>query len=165
MPRWELTENDIPKALRKSGKGNEVEGGPIDDVVVTDFGVIHGEAVVMFGGDDEILHASGFGEGDPRFGVEVDGVELMGAFAIFGDGDVEALHDPFGFGVRGDLLAFPFAGEGGVRAPVDEHAEFVVAEPSHAVGGGRGGLGGEEGEGRKEGEGGEEMKAVAHDES
>ncbi len=106
-----------------------MEGGPIDDVVLADLRFIHGETVVMFGGDDQIFHAGGFGEGDDGLGVEFGGVELMGALAIFGDRDVEALHDPFGFGVRRNLLAVPFAGEGGIRAEVDEHAEFIVAEP------------------------------------
>ena len=91
-------------------EGIALEGGPIDDVVFADLGVIHGEAVMMFGGDDHIFHAGGLGEGDPGFGVEMHGIELMGAFAIFGDGNVEALHDPFGFGVRGNLLALPFTG-------------------------------------------------------
>ena len=67
----------MPARLTGGGEfleGIALEGGPIDDVVGADFRVIHGEAVVMFGGDDEVFHAGGFGEIDPGFGVEVDGL-------------------------------------------------------------------------------------------
>ncbi len=38
----------------------------------------HGEAVVMLGGDDDVLHAGGFCDGDPCVGVEPGGIELGG---------------------------------------------------------------------------------------
>ena len=56
-----------------------MERGPVDDVVFAHTGVIHGEAVVVFGCDDEIFHPGSLGKIDPRIGVELGWVELMGA--------------------------------------------------------------------------------------
>ena len=67
-----------------------------DDVEGVDFGVEHGEAVVMLGGDDDVLHAGGFGEGDDVMRVEAGGIELRGESLVVCTG-MEALfmiHSP-----------------------------------------------------------------------
>ena len=58
-------------------EGVAFEGGGGDDVEGVDFGVEHGEAVVVLGGDDDVLHAGGFGEGDDVVGGEAGGVESL----------------------------------------------------------------------------------------
>ena len=45
-----------------SGIALERRGG--DDVEGVGLRVEHGEAIVVLGGDDDVLHAGGFGEGD-----------------------------------------------------------------------------------------------------
>ena len=57
-------------------EGIAMEGCGGDDVEGIGLGVEHGEAVVVLGGDDDVLHAGGFGEGDDVVGVEAGGVEL-----------------------------------------------------------------------------------------
>ena len=111
-------------------EGVAVEGRGCDDVEGVDFGVEHGEAVVMFGGDDDVLHAGGFGEGDDVVCVEAGGVELFGEGLVVGDGDGEVVHDPLAD--VGGALSVPLAGGDGVEAPVDEHAEAGLAPPGHA---------------------------------
>ena len=123
-----------------------LEGGGGDDVEGVDLGVEHGEAVVVFGGDDDVLHAGGFGEGDDVVRAEAGGVELGGEGFVVGDGDGGVVHDPLAD--AGDLLAVPCAGGDGVEAPVDEHAEAGFAPPLHAgvfLGGGFGVLDGGDG--------------------
>ena len=66
----------------------------------------------------------------PFVGVELDRVELLGVRAVFGDGDLAAVHDPLAD--AGDLLAVVGAGGDGIDAPVDEHAEPGLAPPGHA---------------------------------
>ena len=108
---------------------------------------------MVFRGEHEVVHAGGLARWHTG-GVEVDGIQGVGHLAVFGDGDVEALHDPFGFVARRDVQAFLFAGEERVGSPVDEHAELVVAEPVEFGVGLGGGLGGE-GEGEEQGGEGE----------
>jgi hypothetical protein len=115
------------------------EGGGGDDVEGVGLGVEHGEAVVVLGGDDDVLHAGGFGEGDDVVGAEGGGVEFGREGFVVGDGDGGVVHDPLAD--AGDLLAVPGAGGDGVEAPVDEHAEACFAPPVHAgveLGGGFG---------------------------
>ncbi len=120
-----------------------LEGSGGDDVEGVDLGVEHGEAVVVLGGDDDVLHAGGLGEGDDVVRAEAGGIELRGEGLVVGDGDGEVVHDPFADVVG--ALAVPFAGGDGVEAPVDEHAEAGIAPPCHArvaLGGGLGVLDG-----------------------
>ena len=108
-------------------EGVAFEGSGGDDVEGVGLGVEHGEAVVVLGGDDDVLHAGGFGEGDDVVGAEAGGVELWGEGFVVGDGDGGVVHDPLAD--AGDLLAVPGAGGDGVEAPVDEHAEAGFAPP------------------------------------
>ena len=111
-------------------EGVALEGGGGDDVEGVDLGVEHGEAVVVLGGDDDVLHAGGFGEGDDVVRGEAGGVEVFGEGFVVGDGDGEVVHDPLAD--VGGALAVPLAGGDGVEAPVDEHAEAGFAPPLHA---------------------------------
>ena len=120
-------------------EGVAFEGSGGDDVEGVDLGVEHGEAVVVFGGDDDVLHAGGFCEGDDVVRGEAGGIELGGEGFVVGDGDGEVVHDPLA-DVSG-ALAVPLASGDGVEAPVDEHAEAGFAPPFHAgvaLGGGFG---------------------------
>src|SRR5262249_27089972 len=45
--------------------GIATERGRFDNVIVGDFGVIHREAVMMFGGNNEVAHAGFFGGANP----------------------------------------------------------------------------------------------------
>ena len=101
---------------------------------------------MVLGGDDDVLHAGGFGEGDDVVRAEAGGVELRREGFVVGDGDGGVVHDPLAD--AGDLLAVPGAGGDGVEAPVDEHAEAGLAPPLHAgvaLGGGFGVLNGGDG--------------------
>jgi hypothetical protein len=106
------------------------EGSRGDDVEGIDLGVEHGEAVVVFGGDDDVLHAGGFGQGDDVVRAEASGVEVFREGFVVGDGDGEVVHDPLAD--VGGALAVPLAGGDGVEAPVDEHAEAGFAPPLHS---------------------------------
>ncbi|MCU1247398.1 MAG: hypothetical protein JWQ49_427 [Edaphobacter sp.] len=97
----------------------------------------------MLGGDDDVLHTGGFGEGYDVVRAEAGGVEVFGEGFVVGDGDGEVVHDPFAD--VGGALAVPLACGDGVEAPVDEHAEAGFAPPLHAgvaLGGGFGVLDG-----------------------
>src|SRR5579871_6123455 len=111
-------------------EGVALEGCGGDDVEGVDLGVEHGEAVVVLGGDDDVLHAGSFGEGDDVVGAEAGGVELGGEGLVVGDGDGEVVHDPLAD--VGGALAVPLACGDGVEAPMDEHAEASFAPPLHA---------------------------------
>ena len=78
------------------------------------------EAVVMARGEDHVFHAGGFGDGGPVIGVEIGGIELIGEFRVFPDGDLFVPLDPFA------------AAEDGVEAEVDEHAKAGLAPPGDA---------------------------------
>ena len=107
-----------------------MEGGGSDDVERVCFGVEHGKAVVVFGGDDDIFLASGFGEGDDVVRIEAGGVEFGCESFIVGYRDRSAVHDPLAY--SGNLLAVPGSGGDRVEAPVDEHAEAGCTPPCHA---------------------------------
>ena len=66
----------------------------------------------------------------PFVGVVLHRVELLRVLAVFGDGDLAVVHDPFADAA--DLLALVSAGRDGIDAPVDEHAEAGLAPPFHA---------------------------------
>ena len=55
-------------------EGVALEGSGGDDVEGVDLGVEHGEAVVVLGGDDDVLHAGGFCEGDDVVRAEAVGL-------------------------------------------------------------------------------------------
>ena len=85
---------------------------------------------MVLGGDDDVLHTGGFGEGYDVVGAEGGGVEFWGEGFVVGDGDGGGVHDPLAD--AGDLFAVPSAGGDGVKTPVDEHAEAGLAPPLHA---------------------------------
>ena len=107
-----------------------MEGRGGDDVERVRLGIEHGEAVVVLGGDDDVLHAGGLGQRDDVVRGEAGGVELRCERLVIRDGDGAVVHDPLAD--AGDLLAVPRAGGHGVESPVDEHAETRVAPPRHA---------------------------------
>ena len=94
----------------------------VDDVVVGHLRVEHGEAVVVLRGDRDVLDAGPLDHRDPLGGVELRRVEPRRELLVLGDGDLLVVHHPF-------ALA-----QDAVDAPVDEHAELGVLEPSHGVG-------------------------------
>ncbi len=55
-----------------------MEWSGVDNVVLADLGAVHGEAVVMFGRDYQILRAGGLGDRHPLVGVKLHRVELPG---------------------------------------------------------------------------------------
>jgi hypothetical protein len=81
--------------------------------------------------DDDVFHAGGFRDIDPRVGVELHRVELWGQLLVFRGRDVFLQHDPLGPGGAG--AAWPLAGGHGVESPVDEHSEAGIGEPRHAL--------------------------------
>ena len=108
-----------------------LEGSGGDDVEGIGLGVEHGEAVVVLGGDDDVLHAGGcWRESDDVVRAEAGGVELGSEGLVVGYGDRGVVHDPLAD--AGDLFAVPGSGGDGVETPVDEHAEAGFAEPLHA---------------------------------
>ena len=98
----------------------------IDDVPAALPGGPHGETIVVFGRDRDVLHPGALGERDDCARIKVNGVELRGELLVLGHRDVLVLHDP--------LAARRHA----VDAPMDEHAEAGVLEPRSRgqVGGG-----------------------------
>ena len=50
----------------------------VNDVVITDLAVIHGETVVMLGGNCDVFHPGGFYYLAPLIRIEIDRVELAG---------------------------------------------------------------------------------------
>ena len=111
-------------------EGIAFEGGSGDDVEGISFRVEHGEAVVMLGGDDDVLHPGRFGESDDIVRAEGGGIESGGEGFVVGDRDRGVVHDPLAD--AGDLVAVPGPGGDGVEAPMDEHAEAGLAPPCHA---------------------------------
>ncbi len=104
----------------------------IDDVVLADLGVIHGEAVVMLAGDDDVLHAGVLGHLHPGIGVELHGIELLGAAVRIRVTGILAwfmIHSP----IPG--MALPFHSPAGmaVEPPMNEQAELRLAEPFHPL--------------------------------
>jgi hypothetical protein len=108
-------------ALAVGFVGEHLEGiflvrGALDDVPVGKLGVEHGETVVVAGSDGDVLHAGGFGQSDPGFGVELFGVEEVGQTFVVVEPELAVVENPF------------TVAEDAVDAPVDEQAELVVLE-------------------------------------
>jgi hypothetical protein len=120
LSQWWVTGSWLPRRSRSAGRGPvlilrvveaeldallaalfgelaqrvALEGRGGDDVEGVGLGVEHGEAVVVLGGDDDVLHAGGFGEGDDIVRAEAGGVELRREGLVVGDGDGGVVHDP-----------------------------------------------------------------------
>jgi len=106
-----------------------MERGGCDDVEGIGLGIEHGKAVMVLGGDNDVLLASGFGEGDYVMRIEACGVEFRRKSFIVGYRDGSAVHNPLAD--TGNLLAVPCACRDGVKAPVDKHAESGRPPPLH----------------------------------
>lgn len=91
-------------------------------VVIADAAAVDGKAVVMLGSDDDVFGPGGAEEVGPFGGVELDGVELADKFVVLGLRDLKF--------VTGPLMA----ADDGIGAPMDEDAEFGIAEPASSFG-------------------------------
>ncbi len=110
----EKTEFDaVPGAgLRQLFHRVPLEGGGVHDIVFAGFGMVHGKAVMMLAGDDDIFHPGVFSHFHPFFGVKLDRIELGGQLFVFLHWDFGAVHDPFPD--PADRLPLPFPGRQGV---------------------------------------------------
>src|SRR6267142_1558156 len=99
------------------------------DVEATDFRIVHGEAIVMFGSDDEILHPGILCDLHPLFGVKFDGVELPRQGFILRHGDLRSIHYPFA--ETWNELPFPLPRRNRIESPVNEHSETRFTKPFH----------------------------------
>ena len=106
-----------------------VEGREVAEVVFTAWRMVHGKTVMVFGGIDNISGAHVLCGLHPFVGVEAEGVEFPDLGLIFADGDAGFEHDEFAI----IAASFPFAGKGGVSAPVDEQAKTCLSEPFHLI--------------------------------
>ena len=91
----------------------------------------HGKAVVVLGGDHQVLHAGFLGNRHPLLGVELHRGELLSQLLVLGDWDLGVAHDPLA--QAGDAFPLPFPRGNGVDAPVDEHPESCLAPPGEGV--------------------------------
>ena len=85
---------------------------------------------MMFGCNDNILHACIFGNLYPFFGIELHRVELRSILLVLDDRDVCPVHDPLTD--SGNLFTLVFTGRNGIQSPVNEHAEAGFIKPGHA---------------------------------
>ena len=115
----------VPLAVGVDHRPDEVApGGGVRRLVVGELAVPEGEAFVVLRGDDEVLHARLVGKLGPELRVIQVGVKVLEVLLVFLVGDLLDVLDPFM--PRGE----------GISAPVDEHAEAVVGEPT-AIANGR----------------------------
>lgn len=132
-----------PKAAAGASFGELLDdvlaiGRGLNDVEVRLLRREHVEAVVVLGGDDDVLHAGSFGESDDGVGVKLGGVEAGCELGVLVARDVRVGHDLLAIAL-GDGLALPDATEFGVETEVDEHAE-AAGLPRGDIGGGGAGL-------------------------
>ncbi len=112
---------------------HEVAVQYVPGVVVAGFRVEQAEAVVVFGGEDEILAAGFLGEPGPLAGEVGGRLELRDRLPGVGVGvGFDALLDPLHAAALADRLAVPRAGQAGVETPMDKHAEACFTPPLHA---------------------------------
>ncbi len=76
----------------------------------------HGEAVVMAGGDTDVLCAGSFHIGYPFLRVELGRVKAVGQLGILLPVDVLVVHDPLAIGHHA------------IDSPMDEYPELHVLE-------------------------------------
>src|SRR6266498_2064391 len=98
---------------------------------MADLASIHGKSVMMFRGNDDVLHTRIPGDEHPLGSVELNGIELRRKLLVIRAWDVGPFHNPLAnsFG----SLAVVLAGGNGIQTPVDEHSEACFAPPSHAA--------------------------------
>ena len=114
-------------ALAGFGKllhGIATERSGVDDVVVGVLRVVHAEAVVVLGSEDDGLHAGSLGKGNDGVGVPMHGVKagsdcLVVCLGYFGKG-------LYLFAIAiADGLSVPDAAQLGIQAEVNEHRVFL----------------------------------------
>ena len=97
-------------------------GGRVGALVIGIGAVKHAEAFVVLGGEHRIFHAGCLGLARPFAGVVQIGIKVLEVLVVMFLGNAFAHLDPL------------VARRHGVQAPVDEHAESVVAEPCGIAG-------------------------------
>ena len=122
MPCLRPLFSEVREVGRARGSGG-------DDVEGVDFGVEHGETVVV------LLAVMTMYFICPALDLarkrrwlvcaEAGGVEVFREGFVVGDGDGEIVHDPLAD--VGGALAVPFAAGDGIESPVNEHAEAGLA--------------------------------------
>ena len=100
------------------------------DVVLADQRVVHGEAVMMLAGDDDVLHPGVLRPSCTQASASnFTGLNCFARCSYSLHRNLGAVHDPLAD--AGDRFALPLAGGDRIQAPVDEQAELGVAEPFH----------------------------------
>ena len=119
--------------FRQLSYGVAIERCVVHDVVIADPRIIHGEAVMMFGRDDDVFHAGLLGQCHPLLGIEIGRVECGRDCPVFLHRDLELLHDPLRYIPLFYSISLPFAPEYGIGPPMNEHPELAVLEPGGNV--------------------------------
>ncbi len=99
--------------------------GTVDNVVGGLFSGEHIEAIVVFGGKDDELHARIFSQANDAFGIPLRGIELAGQCSVSAFGNMGVGLNLFAV-VAGVLLTVPNAAECGEQTEVNEHAVFAA---------------------------------------
>ena len=96
--------------------------------------MVHGKAVVVLAGDDDVFHARILGQLGNLHRIELDGIELLGKLLVLGHGNAGhvLVHDPFADAVIG--LAVHLVGQLGIEPPMNEHGVVAVGEQLPALG-------------------------------
>ena len=104
--------------------------GRSHDVVVGGGAVVHGEAVVVLCGKDDVLYAERLRRhANPLVRVEGGGIEFIRELTILLYRNFRVFHQPFrAVSIDGSL---PTAGGNGVKPPMDEQAVSRLAKPAH----------------------------------
>lgn len=102
-----------------------VEGRGVADAESADVGAEHGEAFMVLGGDDDVLHPGVLGELHDGVGIELVGTEGggLGHILVGGYAGLVVVHEPLGGTIVGTAL--PLAFHLGIETEMDE--EGVVA--------------------------------------
>ena len=121
----------VPQAGLLEGLQEVLPPGRRGHVMVGDLGVPEAEAVVVLGGDDQVVHPGLLGGLHPGVGVELHRVEAVAGRQVAREGQLVAgrLDDPLPGAAH--PLAVHVPRPLAVEAPVDEHAEAGVVEPAH----------------------------------
>ena len=90
-------------------------------------GIEQCKALVVLGGDDEVLHAAFLGERDPFLRVKIDWLERPGKRFDLAVRDLEIGLRPFRVIRRASSSIF--AGKHGIDAEMDHHSVFCLPEP------------------------------------